>query len=78
MSSIKTHYSYGLLHHIFIKIIITNSRIQREQNRIPSLGLLHKYIVNCLLSSLTQTTVNTTHSKTLQKPYVAIYYRVLT
>jgi hypothetical protein len=49
--------------HIFIKIIIKNSRIRREQNRPPSSGLLHKYIVNCLLYSLTQTRLNTTHSQ---------------
>ena len=63
MYYIKTHYSYGLLHHFFITSIITKSRTRREQNRRPSSGLLHKYIVNCLLSSLTQTRVNTTDFK---------------
>jgi len=64
ISYIKTHYTYGLLHHIFIKTtIITNSRIRREQNCPPSSALLHKRIVNCLLSSLTQTKVNATDNK---------------
>jgi hypothetical protein len=58
ISDIKTHYRYGLLHRIVIKIIMTNSRIRLEQNRHPPSGLLFKYIVNCLHSSLTQTTVN--------------------
>ena len=63
MYYIKIHYSYGLLHHLFIKIIITNGRTGREQNHPPSSGLLHKYIVIWLVSSLTQTRVKATDSK---------------
>jgi hypothetical protein len=66
ISDNKTHYRYGLLHRPFIKIIMTNSRIRREQNRPPSSGLLLRYIASRLLSSLTQTrviSVNTTVSK---------------
>ena len=66
ISDNKTHYRYGIFHRLAIKIIMTNSRIWREQNRHPSSGLPLKYIVNCLQSSLTKTgvnSVNTTDSK---------------
>ena len=54
ISEFKTHYRYGILHRLVIKIIMTNSRIRWEQNSPPSIGLLLKYIVNYLFSSLTQ------------------------
>jgi hypothetical protein len=66
ISNIKTHYLCGHLHRPVIKIIMTTSRIQLDQIRpppSPSSGLRLKYIFNCLLSSLTQSRVNSLNTK---------------